>query len=272
MDKHLSFSSYFLVGFILFLFSCNDPGVIVSINPNDYTIEQQIKIGEALREEIEKDGINFNILNDSLYKEAYSYVNTLMQTLVNTPAVENRVELNWEVNIIGNDSIRTAFMLPGGYFYVYSGLLKFLESEHQLLGLIGHEIYYADTDLMVQRLKAEFDGVLLGDIILDKEVEELDIMAKSLPFLAFTSSEITAADQYSNDLICPFQYEPLGVKEILELAANSQELEVQWLGKQPQELDINIRIQNVNAIAQGCGLGGVTNQNNYIFFKENFLP
>jgi len=270
MNKLVTF--FLALGSIFFFGSCNEPGEIVSINPNDYTLEQQIKIGQALKDEIEKDGINFNILHDSLYKEAYSYVNTLMHTLVNTPMVEHRIEMHWQVKLIGNDSMRTAFMLPGGYLYIYTGLLKFLESEHQLLGLIGHEMYYADTDLMVQRLKAEFDGVLLGDILLDKEVEELDLIVQSIPLLAFTKEEIMAADEYAVNLICPFQYEPLGVKDILELTTTLQELEVHWLQKQPLDLTLNDRIQNIDVLAESCGLGGITNENSYDIFKTDYLP
>ena len=64
----------------------------------------------------------------------------------------------------------------------------------------------------------------------------------------FTKEEIMAADEYAVNLICPFQYEPLGVKDILELTTTLQELEVHWLQKQPLDLTLNDRIQNLSLI------------------------
>ena len=48
------------------------------------------------------------------------------------------------VRIIDNDETLNAFCLPGGFIYVYTGLIKYLDSEDHLAGVLGHEIAHAD--------------------------------------------------------------------------------------------------------------------------------
>ena len=47
-------------------------------------------------------------------------------------------------NFVKNDSILNAFAIPGGHIYIYTGLLKYLDSEAALAGVLAHEIAHAE--------------------------------------------------------------------------------------------------------------------------------
>ncbi|MBK9015900.1 MAG: M48 family metalloprotease [Saprospiraceae bacterium] len=148
--------------------SCNKtPDIIISINPNELTTADQVKIGEAFQLTLESNPVEFPILDGVAYPEANAYVSTLFYTMLNTAQVQHRQDYNWSVHILHNDDIRTAFFLPGGHFYIYTGLLKYLDTESELLGVIGHELFYVDSDLLVERMRQAFGGVTLGDILLE---------------------------------------------------------------------------------------------------------
>lgn len=253
----------------LFLFSCEKKsGKVVGTNLVDFTIEEQIKIGEVLQETIESNRVAFDILEQAEYPDAYEYLNILLNTLLNTPMVTHRNEFDWDISIIHNDTLRTAFVLPGGKAYVYTGLLKYLDAEHQLLSVLGHELYYADTELMVQRLRAAFSGIVMGDLVLDNEVEDLDNMIEEIPYMGFTPEEVMEADSYSVDILCLFQYSPLGIKHLIEKEPGNEN--VHWLDS--RSCDEVMRINNLETLTQGCAIGGVTNESSYQDFVQNDLP
>ena len=47
--------------------------------------------------------------------------------------------------IIEDDDTLNAFAAPGGYIWIYSGLIKYLDHEDDLAGVLGHEIAHADA-------------------------------------------------------------------------------------------------------------------------------
>lgn len=252
------------------VFACKKtPEKIISINPSEFTTEQQVKIGNAFKNELDNHIPAFNILKKHAYPEAYQYLNVLFNTMLNTASVKHRRDYDWSVSIIHDDSMRTAFFLPGGHFYISTGLLKFLDRESQLLSLIGHEMFYADTDLLIKKMSSEFGGTSLGDIILDNPVENLDEFTASMPFLSFPETAVLAADSFSIQLICPFNYEPHGLKTILE-KSYTQQTELLWLNtRQANEL---FRLRRIEHLSSQCGYPGIGNEHEYERFKTAYLP
>ena len=49
-----------------------------------------------------------------------------------------------------------AFCTPGGYIYVYTGLIKYLDNEAQLAGVLGHEIAHADLRHVTDQLTEQY--------------------------------------------------------------------------------------------------------------------
>lgn len=250
--------------------ACNQtPDKIISINPDELTTEDQVKIGEAFQLALESNTAAFTILDKTAYPEAYSYVEQLFNTMLNTAQVQRRQEFDWSVKIIQDDDVRTAFFLPGGHFYVYTGLLKYLDAESELLGVIGHEMYYVDSDLLIERVKQEFGGIMLGDILLENPVPELPDYAAEMPHLIFDETKVTKADAFAVEMICPFLYEPSGIQNILEKAEN-EDVPPLWLASRQAKYETRLQLLAVEIA--GCGLPGVSNEENYLKFKAEFLP
>ena len=268
MNKRLLTIYYTLL--VMVFFSCKKtPEKIISISPSEFSEEEQIKIGSAFLNAIYQNATTFPVLQKEDHQEAYDYLSVLYHTVLNTAQVENRRSYDWDIVVIKDDEIRTAFFLPGGHLCLYTGLLKYLESESQLLGVIGHELYYADTELMVKTMKEEFGGTLLGDILLDKAVPELPELSAQLPFLSMAEEAVIQADSFFIDLICPFQYGPLGIREIISKSEGSGS-EVQWLVN--RHVDRSFRVEEIGRHSSECGLPGVSNKGAYRRFKEELLP
>jgi predicted Zn-dependent protease len=96
---------------------------------NWYSLERQIEMGKEYAEEVESVS---KLITDTAVTE---YVNQLGQNLVRNS--DSRVPFTFKV--IDSDDVN-AFALPGGFFYVHSGLILAAESEAELAGIIAHEI------------------------------------------------------------------------------------------------------------------------------------
>ena len=96
---------------------------------NFYSIEKEIALGRRLAEQIEKHA---KIVDDPVIAE---YVNRVGQNIVRN----SDAKVPFTIKVIDAEEIN-AFALPGGYFYVNTGLIKLARTEAELAGVMAHEI------------------------------------------------------------------------------------------------------------------------------------
>ena len=96
---------------------------------NLYSLEKEIALGKQLAQEVEQGA---KIVDDPVISE---YVNRLGQNLVRN----SDAKVPFTIKVIDSDEVN-AFALPGGFFFVNSGLIMRAESEAELAGVMAHEI------------------------------------------------------------------------------------------------------------------------------------
>jgi len=96
---------------------------------NWYSIEKQIAMGRQYAQQVESTS---KLINDPVVTE---YVNRVGQNLVRN----SDAQVPFTIKVIDSDSIN-AFALPGGFFYVNSGLILAADNEAELAGVMSHEI------------------------------------------------------------------------------------------------------------------------------------
>ena len=75
--------------------------------------------------------------------------------------------------IIKDDNVQNAFATPGGHIYVFTGLIKFLDNESQLAGVLGHEMAHADRRHTSRQLQNEYGINLLLSVVLGENPNQL---------------------------------------------------------------------------------------------------
>ncbi len=96
---------------------------------NWYSLERQISMGKQYSDQVEATS---KLVKDS---EIKNYINALGQNLVrNSDSL-----VPFTIKVIESDDIN-AFALPGGFFYVDSGLILAADNEAELAGVMAHEI------------------------------------------------------------------------------------------------------------------------------------
>jgi predicted Zn-dependent protease len=95
---------------------------------NWYSTDYEIKMGKQYAMEIEK---STKFINDAVVTE---YVNRIGQNIVKN----SDCKVPFTIKVIDSDEIN-AFALPGGFFYVNSGLILNADEEAELAGVMAHE-------------------------------------------------------------------------------------------------------------------------------------
>src|SRR6202050_4890959 len=96
---------------------------------NFYSLEHEIQLGKQLSAEVERPA---KFINDPVVTE---YVNRVGQNLVRN----SDAQVPFTIKVIDSDVVN-AFALPGGFFYVNSGLILHADEESELAGVMAHEI------------------------------------------------------------------------------------------------------------------------------------
>lgn len=220
---------------------------------NIFSIEDDKALGLQFQEEIAANPNDYPVLSESQYSVAYGHLFRIRDSILNSGIVTYKDEFTWQLKIIHNDNMVNAFCAPGGYIYVYTGLIKFLDSEDQLAGVLGHEIAHADKRHSTEQLTKSYSIGLLLQVMLGNNAALLQEIAQGLISLKFSRSHETEADEYSVKYLCGTSYNAAGAAGFFQKL-----LDLQQAGNTPQFLSTHPspdnRVENINAnrTASGC--------------------
>jgi predicted Zn-dependent protease len=101
----------------------------VSGKVNFYSLEKEIALGKQLAQQVERQS---KVVNDPVVSE---YVNRIGQNLVRN----SDAKVPFTIKVIEDPTVN-AFALPGGFFFVQTGLILKADTEAELAGVMAHEI------------------------------------------------------------------------------------------------------------------------------------
>jgi predicted Zn-dependent protease len=96
---------------------------------NWYSLEKQIAMGKQYAQQVESRS---KMVTDPVVTE---YINRVGQNLVRN----SDAQVPFTIKVVDSDQIN-AFALPGGFFYIDSGLILAADNEAELAGVMAHEI------------------------------------------------------------------------------------------------------------------------------------
>jgi predicted Zn-dependent protease len=180
---------------------------------NIYSIEREMALGKQLAEEVTRQA---KLQDDPLISE---YVNRLCQNLARYS--DARVPITCQV-IEGEAP--NAFALPGGFIFVYTGLIKIADEEDEAVAAIAHEIaHVAARHMTKQATKSALINVasipisiLLGGTLSGYAIRQGAGMAIPAAMLKFGRADETEADYLGVQYMYAAGYDPTGAISIFE--------------------------------------------------------
>jgi predicted Zn-dependent protease len=205
-------------------------------NINFLSVEDDKKLGLQVSQEIESNSAQFPLLSETDYPAAYTYLrNTISDRILNSVKLQYRNEFAWQVKIIRDDSTLNAFCTPGGYIYVYTGLIKYLKTEDELAGVMGHEMAHADLRHTSRQITRSQGYDFIIQAITGARPGQIAQIALSLKTLQNSREFETEADAKSVELLAQTPYACNGAAGFFEqlLEDGNKPRQPQWLSTHP---------------------------------------
>jgi len=123
---------FLALGAILTLTSCEYVSPLIQ-DANIISVADEVQAGKQMQNEVAK---TMKIIEDpALTTPVRTIGNRLVSTLPNK-------DFNYQFFVVADNS-PNAFTIPGGSIYVHTGLMQFVDDEHELAGVLAHEIGHA---------------------------------------------------------------------------------------------------------------------------------
>ncbi len=151
-------------------------------------------------------------------EELQTYVQGLGSELA---ARSERPHLPWTFRVL-DDPLVNAFALPGGFVYVTRGIMAHLDSEAELVGVLGHEIGHVTARHSVNRLsKQQLAGIGLGvGMIVSPELRSVGDLAQTgigLLFLKYSRDDERQSDDLGLRYALRTGYDPQEIPGVFDL-------------------------------------------------------
>jgi predicted Zn-dependent protease len=193
----------------------NDPDEIgnrdVGKGVNFWSLEKEIALGKQLANEVERQA---KIVDDPIIGE---YVNRVGQNLVRN----SDAKVPFTIKVLDSEEVN-AFALPGGYFFVNSGLILRADSESELAGVMAHEIaHVAARHGTRQATRGELINIATIPLLFmggwaGYAVRQGASLAIPMGFLAFTRGMEREADYLGVQYMYKAGYDPTSFVDFFE--------------------------------------------------------
>lgn len=110
-------------------------------------VEQENELGAQLAAELELE------LTMHPNAEVQSYISALGDQVV-AVAADADPAITFRFHVVQDDDTINAFAIPGGYIYLYTGLLLAAESEAEVMAVLAHEVSHVTQRHVAERLVA----------------------------------------------------------------------------------------------------------------------
>jgi predicted Zn-dependent protease len=184
---------------------------------NLYSIEKEMALGQQLSREVAKQS---KLLDDPTITE---YVNRIGQNL----ARSSDAKVPFVFQVIEGDEAN-AFALPGGYVFVYTGLIKIASEEDEFAGAVAHEIaHVAARHMTCQATRGQMARIASVPLIFiggwpGYGIGQAANAAVPMAMLGFSRHDESEADYLGVQYMYAAGYDPTGAISIFEKLESMQ--------------------------------------------------
>lgn len=242
---------------------------------NFFTLSQDIEFGETMDSIIRANPADYPILDPASNTNAYTFINNMMQEILQSDDFVHKADFDWEVTLIDDNDVMNAFAVPGGKLYFYTGLIKYLDNASNLAGVMAHEMAHADRRHSTEQMTKQYGLSVLVTLLLGNDKSQFEEIASDLATglaaLQFSRKHEYEADEYAIRFTSDTDYHPKGIAGFFEkLQADGKTAQTfEFLSTHPSDQN---RIDNIDMIWRSLGSpGGEYFETEYANFKS-ILP
>ncbi len=209
---------------------------------------QELAIGEGMAKQVETSD---TVLADSSWQ---NYVDGVGQKIA---SVCDRRDINYHFTVIQSDQVN-AFATPGGYLFIYTGLLRNMDNEAELAAVMAHEVSHVVARHGIKRLQASLGVAMAYQLAFGKDAGQSLNAAISagmgLIFAGYSRDNEREADRYGIYYMEKAGYDPQAAVTMFEklaaLGSGTGGVYEQLTSDHPETAE---RIQNAKTEISGMG-------------------
>ncbi len=193
---------------------------------NFYSLEREMAMGRELSDQVVTQA---RIISDPMVN---NYINNLGQTIVRN----SDAKVPFTIKVIDNDEVN-AFALPGGYFFVNTGLIMAADNEAELAGVMAHEVAHVAARHATRALTrnqlinlASIPLVFIGGPVA-LAMEQAAGVAVPVSFLKFSRENELEADLLGLEYEYSAGYDPAAFVQFFEKLGKEQKQKFSMLSK-----------------------------------------
>ncbi|MCW5942717.1 MAG: M48 family metalloprotease [Fimbriimonadaceae bacterium] len=214
----------------------SDPFATVTDARQRADLERDYRIGKQYSELVEKE---LKLTDKPELTERLNRIGAEIAEI----AQQRRVDASWgdkrlnpfpyTFKIVKGEEVN-AFSLPGGFVYFYEGLLKYVESDHELAGVVAHEISHASFRHVatMERERSKMQAITLPLILISifaggksgGDVAQGTQLFEQAIGSGWSQKAETAADWGAVQYLQGTKYNPVGILSFMERLARDERL------------------------------------------------
>ncbi len=174
--------------------------------------EKEVRMGRRIADSVERE---FKLLED---KKTQEKIQSIGEKIV---AVSDRQEIVYYFKVLDDEKQVNAFALPGGYVYIFTGLLKRLKTDDEIAAVLAHEVGHIAARHSVKKLQGAM-GLTLFQILAGTAGENISVRGNINYALAqimagYSWEDEILADKLSVKYTKLAGYNPEAVLTVLEM-------------------------------------------------------
>lgn len=180
----------------------------------------------------------------SVLKQMKKYNNPRLQAYVNNIGQQlarhsHRKDIKYTFTVLDDPSVN-AFALPGGYIYVTTGLMAYLNSEGELAGVLGHEIAHVTARHGVKQQSAGMGAAILMSVLAKNtdsiNKNQMNQLSKAL-LSGYGRDHELQADKLGAEYLARIGYDPRNMIDVISVLKSQEEFDkyqARREGRQPR--------------------------------------
>lgn len=267
--------------FILITFSCREE----LIDPkNKITSEDDAMIGStidnALLAHIDTSS-GTTLLDKQTHPAVYSYIEQISQsingshsfTAIGTSSPSRPINTNYmaTIRVIDEAGNTGAFVLPGGYIYLYKDFLKSIDYEAQFAPILAHLMACSKNRYAIDKLETRFSTNFLIDLALGGSINngsgtDICSILSALEDDPYPTSVVELLDQEAENTVCELTYD---VQTYADWFVQNNNQTIKWCQQFPRTLSKGDYAAHLfNNVKDSLSCNGNIDEGGYPQFKS----
>lgn len=187
-----------------------------NIEINGFSVDDDIKMGQQLYDEIHSSA-EFKVVSKEKNQKLYDYLENIKNTILSNGDFRYKDKFQWKITVLIDDKTINAFCAPGGYIFVYTGILRYLDNEAELAGVLAHEMGHAERRHGTRQMTKTYGIQMVLDFLLQgSDSESFKQVIGGLLTLRYSRSYEREADECSVRYLCATSYQSDGAAGFFE--------------------------------------------------------